>query len=472
MTKDAVQRRMRQSARRSTRRWSTPTWRAARSTISSASRSRRCCGASCRAPARPAACSRWRCASSATASSRSRPSGRRNTGRSSRRSRPSDGGAFDARLVGADGKKITPPRHRQRRGGGGLQARRSRAAPSRSPRSRRSRSSAIPPPPFTTSTLQQEASRKLGLAPARTMQIAQRLYEGVDIGGETVGLITYMRTDGVDMAPEAVAAARRVIGKEFGDALRAGRAAQIHDQGQERAGGARGDPPDRPGRLPSTVARYLDPEQARLYELIWKRTIASQMESAELERTTVDIAAKAAPRKLDLRATGQVVQVRRLPDALPGGPRRRGGRGRGPPAADEAQGDRCERRRIAASSISPSRRRAIPKRASSSAWRSSASAGPRPMRRSSQTLRDRDYVAHREEAPRPRGQGPHRHGVPRELLRALCRVRFHRRPRREARPGLGWRDRLEGGAARLLARLLGRHRRDQGTAHRPRCSTR
>ena len=74
-----------------------------------------------------------------------------------------------------------------------------------------------PWPPFTTSTLQQEASRKLGFAPARTMQIAQKLYEGIDIDGDTVGLITYMRTDGVDVAPEAIAAARKVIGKEFGE---------------------------------------------------------------------------------------------------------------------------------------------------------------------------------------------------------------------------------------------------------------
>src|ERR1700716_268514 len=73
-----------------------------------------------------------------------------------------------------------------------------------------------PPPPFTTSTLQQQASRKLGFAPARTMQLAQRLYEGTDIGGETVGLITYMRTDGLDLAPEAITSARSVIGKEFG----------------------------------------------------------------------------------------------------------------------------------------------------------------------------------------------------------------------------------------------------------------
>ena len=83
------------------------------------------------------------------------------------------------------------------------------------------------------------------LRPARTMQIAQRLYEGVDIGGETVGLITYMRTDGVDMAPEAIAGARKCHRQGIRRALSAGRAAQIHRQGQERPGSARGDPPDR-----------------------------------------------------------------------------------------------------------------------------------------------------------------------------------------------------------------------------------
>ena len=105
-------------------------------------------------------------------------------------------------------------------------------------RSRPSRPSATPTAPFTTSTLQQEASRKLGMAPGIAMRIAQKLYEGVDIGGETVGLITYMRTDGVDVAPEAITAARSVIGKEFGERLCAGRAAQISGQGQERAGSA------------------------------------------------------------------------------------------------------------------------------------------------------------------------------------------------------------------------------------------
>ena len=95
-----------------------------------------------------------------------------------------------------------------------------------------------PPPPFTTSTLQQEASRKLGFAPARTMQLAQRLYEGAEIGGEAVGLITYMRTDGVDLAPEAIASARNVIGKEFGANYVPKTAAQIYGESQECAGSA------------------------------------------------------------------------------------------------------------------------------------------------------------------------------------------------------------------------------------------
>ena len=92
--------------------------------------------------------------------------------------------------------------------------------------------------PFTTSTLQQEASRKLGMAPAIAMRVAQRLYEGVDIGGETVGLITYMRTDGVDVAPEAVRC--RAIRDRQGiwRQICAGRPAQIYGQGQERAGSA------------------------------------------------------------------------------------------------------------------------------------------------------------------------------------------------------------------------------------------
>ena len=95
-----------------------------------------------------------------------------------------------------------------------------------------------PSPPFITSTLQQEAARKLGFAAKRTMQVAQGLYEGVDIGGETVGLITYMRTDGVTMVPEAIAEARDVIGEKYGARYVPASAARLYQQGQERPGSA------------------------------------------------------------------------------------------------------------------------------------------------------------------------------------------------------------------------------------------
>jgi DNA topoisomerase I len=165
-----------------------------------------------------------------------------------------------------------------------------------------------PPPPFTTSTLQQEASRKLGFAPARTMQLAQRLYEGAEIGGEAVGLITYMRTDAVDLAPEAIASARNVIGKEFGARYvpKAPRKYTVKAKNAQEAHEA--IRPTDLARLPKHVSRGLEPDQRRLYELIWTRTVASQMESAELERTTIDILAQADERRLDLRATGQVIR--------------------------------------------------------------------------------------------------------------------------------------------------------------------
>jgi DNA topoisomerase I len=214
---------------------------------------------------------------------------------------------FTARLVGADGKKIT-----RLDIGSGAEARAFEAALETAKFSVTGVESKPvkrhPYPPFTTSTLQQEASRKLGMAPARTMQIAQRLYEGVDVGDGAVGLITYMRTDGVDLAPEAVTSARRVIAKDFGDnyvpqaprryTVKAKNAQEAHEAIR----------PTDMTRRPREVARHLEPEQAKLYELIWTRTIASQMESAELERTTVDILAEAGARKLDFRASGQVVR--------------------------------------------------------------------------------------------------------------------------------------------------------------------
>lgn len=214
---------------------------------------------------------------------------------------------FEARLSGADGKKIT-----RLSVGTAEEAKAFRAAlESADFRVRSVEAKPVrrhPQPPFTTSTLQQEASRKLGLAPARTMQIAQRLYEGVDVGGETVGLITYMRTDGVDMAPEAVAATRSAIGKQFGPKYLPGVPRKYTTKAKNAQEAHEAIRPTDPSRHPREVARYLDGEQAKLYELIWIRTVASQMESAELERTTADIEAKAAGRTLDLTATGTVVK--------------------------------------------------------------------------------------------------------------------------------------------------------------------
>jgi DNA topoisomerase I len=218
-----------------------------------------------------------------------------------------DGGVFEARLVGADGKKIS----RLDIGKGDeaeafkrdLELATFKVAGVEAKPVKRH-----PAPPFMTSTLQQEASRKLGYAPAQTMRIAQRLYEGVDIGGETVGLITYMRTDGVDMAPEAIQSVRRVIGREYGDRYVPGVPRRYVTKAKNAQEAHEAIRPTDMGRLPSQVKRHLDPEQARLYELIWIRTVASQMESAELERTTAEIAATVGPRRLDLRATGQVVK--------------------------------------------------------------------------------------------------------------------------------------------------------------------
>jgi DNA topoisomerase-1 len=165
-----------------------------------------------------------------------------------------------------------------------------------------------PPPPFTTSTLQQEASRKFGFAPARTMQLAQRLYEGADIDGETVGLITYMRTDGVDIAPEAVASARKLIRTRYGTGYVPAAPRKYTAKAKNAQEAHEAIRPTDLTRLPSQAAKSLEPDQAKLYELIWTRTLACQMESAELERTTADILAKTKSRTLDLRATGQVIR--------------------------------------------------------------------------------------------------------------------------------------------------------------------
>ena len=161
-----------------------------------------------------------------------------------------------------------------------------------------------PPPPFTTSTLQQEAARKLGFSASRTMQTAQKLYEGVTIGGETVGLITYMRTDGVQMAEEAYSAARSTIARQFGDRYLPEAPRRYSSKAKNAQEAHEAVRPTDFDRRPSDL--YLDPDMKRLYELIWKRAVASQMEAAVIERTTVDLISH--DRRASLRATGQVIR--------------------------------------------------------------------------------------------------------------------------------------------------------------------
>ena len=161
-----------------------------------------------------------------------------------------------------------------------------------------------PAPPFITSTLQQEASRKLGFGAKRTMQIAQQLYEGVDVDGETVGLITYMRTDGVTMDGEAINEARSVIGSRYGKNYVPGAPRAYTSKTKNAQEAHEAVRPTSFERTPEIAARSLDGDQAKLYELIWKRAVASQMESAELERTTVDVVS--TDRQITLRATGTV----------------------------------------------------------------------------------------------------------------------------------------------------------------------
>ncbi len=182
------------------------------------------------------------------------------------------------------------------------------------------------PPPFTTSTLQQAASSRLGWSAGRTMRVAQRLYEGVDLGGERVGLITYMRTDSTRVAPEAVKEARTFIEKTYGEAYlpekppayRAKKGAQDAHEAIR---------PTSVARTPEAVRPYLSDEEAKLYELIWRRFVASQMRPARYRNTAIRLEAgglvfRASGSELlfdgYLRVWGRDEEERRLP-ALPEG---------------------------------------------------------------------------------------------------------------------------------------------------------
>ena len=162
--------------------------------------------------------------------------------------------------------------------------------------------------PFTTSTLQMDASRKLGFSARQTMQVAQKLYEGVDIGGETVGLITYMRTDGVQIAPETIPSIRNQISKTFSDRHVPEKPRYYSSKAKNAQEAHEAIRPTEISRHPKDMASHLDEDGRRLYDLIWKRTIASQMASAEVERTSVDILATGSGKQARMRATGSVIK--------------------------------------------------------------------------------------------------------------------------------------------------------------------
>ncbi|MHB1021128.1 MAG: type I DNA topoisomerase [Acidobacteriaceae bacterium] len=161
--------------------------------------------------------------------------------------------------------------------------------------------------PFTTSKLQQDASRQLGFNVRRTMGVAQRLYEGVEIGSDgTVGLITYMRTDSTRVSPDAIVGVREYIGKKLGKAYlpASANAFKSKKDAQDAHEAIR---PTNVDLTPDSIRRYLSDEQYRLYKLIWQRFVASQMVPALFDQTTVDIVAK-ADRNYDFRVTGSVLR--------------------------------------------------------------------------------------------------------------------------------------------------------------------
>jgi DNA topoisomerase-1 len=146
-----------------------------------------------------------------------------------------------------------------------------------------------PAPPFITASLQQEAARKHGFTARKTMQVAQQLYEGIDIGSGTTGLITYMRTDSVNLAAEAIASIRSLITSRYGQAFCPDSPRVFKTKSKNAQEAHEGIRPTDIQRAPEAVKDFLTPDQRKLYQLIWQRTMASQMASARLDTVAVDL---------------------------------------------------------------------------------------------------------------------------------------------------------------------------------------
>lgn len=216
----------------------------------------------------------------------------------------SKGEDFKARLFAVEGKKLDKFAIETEAQAGELVSAISReafrvAAISRSEKKRN------PAAPFTTSTLQQEASRKLGFSARKTMTVAQKLYEGIDIGEGMVGLITYMRTDSVALSDEATSEARDIITRTFGPEYALAQPRIYKSKAKNAQEAHEAIRPTAIVNTPDKVKQYLSSDQLRLYSLIWTRTVASQMASAILDATTVDLV---AGDRFTFRASGQVIR--------------------------------------------------------------------------------------------------------------------------------------------------------------------
>ena len=164
-----------------------------------------------------------------------------------------------------------------------------------------------PSPPFITTTLQMDASRKLGFTARKTMQVAQKLYEGIDVDGEPVGLITYMRTDSVSLSEDAVSEMRDFIGRQYGDAYLPDAPRRFKSKSKNAQEAHEAIRPTSVERTPDSMKNVLDADGLRLYKLIWKRALASQMAVALLDQVRADIESGEGDNSLTLRATGSTL---------------------------------------------------------------------------------------------------------------------------------------------------------------------
>ena len=165
-----------------------------------------------------------------------------------------------------------------------------------------------PPPPFTTSTLQQAAFSAFGFPAKRTMSIAQKLYEGVELGKEHVGLITYMRTDSLNLSQECLQKCQTVIKETFGEKYVPDSFRYFKNKSQSAQEAHEAIRPTFPEKTPEKVRSFLSPEQFKLYSLIWKRTVASQMAAAKVDSTSVEIEVLESPSEIWLKASGSVLK--------------------------------------------------------------------------------------------------------------------------------------------------------------------